>query len=119
MVILMLSGCYSSNEGDVKSIEAGIYSINKYGNIILTISPESMLELGYEPADIVLVKVGDVEMEMPVGTSYSDADSGEPICCFKKSDTEDREAVVLATFKDTPSVCPRGNTCMDTQILFF
>lgn len=26
-----------------------------------------MLELGYEPADIILVKVGDAEMEMPIG----------------------------------------------------
>ena len=55
----MLSACSSSKETDVKSIETGIDSINKYGNITLTIGPESMIELGYEPADIILVKAGD------------------------------------------------------------
>lgn len=52
---------------------------------ILTIGPESMIDLGYEPADIILVKAGDAEMEMPIGTAYSDADSGEPICCLRES----------------------------------
>ena len=55
-----------------------------------------MKKLGYEPADIVLVKIGDAEMEMPIGTSYTDADSGEPICCFKRSDSQDKDVVVLA-----------------------
>ena len=59
LVILMLSACSSSKETDVKIIETGIDSINKYGNITLTIGPESMIELGYEPADIILVKAGD------------------------------------------------------------
>ena len=59
LAILMLSACSSSKETDVKSIETGIDSINKYGNITLTIGPESMIELGYEPADIILVKAGD------------------------------------------------------------
>ena len=59
LVILMLSACSSSKETDVKIIETGIDSINKYGNSTLTIGPESMIELGYEPADIILVKAGD------------------------------------------------------------
>ena len=59
LAILMLSACSSSKETDVKIIETGIDSINKYGNITLTIGPESMIELGYEPADIILVKAGD------------------------------------------------------------
>ena len=67
----------------VPDVEAGINDIDKYGNITLTISPDSMLNAGYETADIISVRIGDSEMEMPVGTAYSDADSGEPICCFR------------------------------------
>ena len=69
-------------------LEAGIYSISKYGNIILTIGPDSMGEYGYEPADIICVKIGDAEIEMPIGTAYSDVDSGEPVCVFKKDNEQ-------------------------------
>ena len=77
-------------------IEATILEISKYGNIVLSIGPDSMRELGYEPADLVLVRIGGAEMEMPIGTSYTDADSGEPICCYKFSASKGVEEVVLA-----------------------
>ena len=77
-------------------IEAGIAEISKYGNIVLTIDPEAMREYGYEPADIVTVRIGDKEMDMPVGTAYTDVDSGEPICCYKFSSSRNREEVVLS-----------------------
>ncbi len=78
------------------AIEATIYEISKYGNIVLSISPDSMKELGYEQADVILVRIGEHEMEMPIGTSYSDADSGEPICIYKFSATKGVEEVLLA-----------------------
>ena len=77
-------------------IEAGIAEINKYGNVILTIGPESMTALGYEPGDIVAVEIGGAELRMPIGTAYSDVDSGEPVCCFKSSSTTGTKVVVLA-----------------------
>ena len=79
----------------IPDIEAGIAGINKYGNIILTIGPESMTELGYEPADMISVRIGEAEMEMPIGTEYTDVDSGDPICRLK-SDPQGSGAVVLA-----------------------
>jgi len=96
MTVFMLFACSALKGEDVRSIETGIESINKYGSITLTIGPESMKELGYEPADIISVSIGDAEMEMPVGTSYTDADSGEPICCFKRSNSKGKDVVVLA-----------------------
>ena len=67
----------------VPEIEAGIAAVSKYGNIVLTVGPQSMRELGYEPADIVTVKINDFEIDMPIGTSFTDVDSGEPVCCFR------------------------------------
>ena len=49
----------SGEELTVPDVEAGIDNINKYGNITLTIGPDSMKKLGYEPADIITVKIGD------------------------------------------------------------
>ena len=86
----------AAGENAVPAIEATIYEISKYGNIVLSISPDSMKELGYEPADVILVRIGEHEMEMPVGTSYSDADSGEPICIYKFSASKGVEEVLLA-----------------------
>lgn len=87
----------SGSEGETAAeLETGIERINKYGNITLTIGPESMRELGYEPADVILVRIGGEEVEMPVGTAYSDVDSGEPVCTFKTDSSEGREEVVLA-----------------------
>ncbi len=75
-------------------IEAGIYNINKYGNITLSVSGGSMRELGYESADMIFVRVGDSEMEMPIGTAYSDVESGEPVCCYRAGNNQ--EDVILS-----------------------
>ena len=96
ITVFVLSLCSALKGEKVRSIETGINSINKFGSITLEIGPESMKDLGYEPADTISVRIGDAEMEMPIGTSYSDADSGEPICCFKKSNSKGRDVVVLA-----------------------
>ena len=77
-------------------IEAGIAEINKYGNLVLTVGSESMTALGYEPGDVILVEVGGAELLMPIGTAYSDVDSGEPVCCYKTSSTTGTKVVVLA-----------------------
>ena len=81
LVVLML--VVSAFAEAVPEIEAGIAAVSKYGNIVLTVGPQSMRELGYEPADIVTVKINDFEIDMPIGTSFTDVDSGEPICCFR------------------------------------
>lgn len=86
----------TEDAGEAPALEATILEISKYGNIVLSISPDSMRELGYEPADLILVRIGSAEMEMPIGTSYTDADSGEPICCWKTSTSKGVEEVVLA-----------------------
>ena len=78
------------------AIVTKIREISRYGNITLTVSPEKLQEAGFEPADIILVKIGSHEMEMPVGTCYNDADSGEPVCSLF-TDPEGGEGwVVLA-----------------------
>ncbi len=90
-----------NENADAAELEAGIAEIDKHGNITLTISPETMQELGYEIADVILVRAGDTAIEMPIGTGYSDVDSGEPVCVFKfepeeGNDEEGKSKVDLA-----------------------
>ena len=54
----------AADSAAIPDIEAGIALINKAGNIVLTISPASMEALGYEPADIILVKIDKAEMAL-------------------------------------------------------
>ncbi len=89
-------GNAGSQSETLPSIETGIAGIDKYGNIELTIEPKALQELGFEPADMILVEIGDASIEMPIGTYYSDADSGEPVCCLKKSESKGIEETVLA-----------------------
>ena len=101
-------------EVNTADLEAGIGEIDKYGNIILTISPESMKELGYEPSDMIRVKIGNTETEMPIGTSFSDVDSGMPICCYRTSSRTGLSIVELAvnsgSFVSTLGIAEKQST---------
>ena len=101
-LMIILSGCAGKSEepgvteNEYPVVETGFKSVSKYGNIMLTVSPDTMRELGYEPGDIITVSIGEVSVDMPVGTDYTDADSGEPICCYKYSSSNDAEVVYVA-----------------------
>lgn len=90
--LMTLCGCSSApqnesskpetSEQEYPVIEAGIYDISKYGNIILTISPNTMIQYGYEEADIIDVQIGSAHEAMPIGTNYSDVDVGRAVCRY-------------------------------------
>ena len=99
VLLLTFPGIAAFAEQDasnVPPIEAKIAEIKKFGNIVLSVSPETMQTLGYEVADMISVKIGDAEWAMPVGTSYSDVDIANPICCYKFSSSANAMQTVLA-----------------------
>lgn len=57
-----------------------VESIEKYGNIVLSVSGSDFLEMGYDYGDIVTVSIGESTLDMPVGSSYSDVDHGDAVC---------------------------------------
>ncbi len=89
-----------SDGGDLKEneyavIQTGIKEINKYGHIVLEVTPDEMTGLGYAVTDVISVKIGgELQLEMPIVLEYSDVDSGALLCRFKlKAD----ESSVLLT----------------------
>ena len=78
-----------------EALTVTIREINKHGNLILNTTFDALKESGVEVGDLITVVVGDAEYEMPVGTSYTDVDSGEMICRF---DTEDNEAALAINY---------------------
>lgn len=65
-----------------------VREINKHGNLMLDTTFEEMEAGGIEVGDLISVFVGEREYVMPVGTSYTDVDSGEMICRFDLEDSE-------------------------------
>ena len=87
LVIVFLSilmvGC--KKEETVKSPEAlsvAIREINKHGNVILDVSFDEMNAALIEIGDFITVRVGNEEYDLPVGTAFTDVDSGNMICRF-------------------------------------
>ena len=76
-----------------KVITSTIKEIKKHGNVVLEISFDDMTNNGMNIGDIITVSVGDAKFDMPVGTDYSDVDSGNMICRFD----QDKKEVVIAT----------------------
>ena len=70
-------------------------TINKHGNVILHTTFEEMKKAGIEVGDLITVRVGGASYTMPVGTAYTDVDSGDMICRF---DLEDDDVILAINY---------------------
>jgi Uncharacterized conserved protein len=79
-------------------VSVSIQKISKHGNVTLDTTFEALKEQNIEVGDIITVFVGDAAYDLPVGTSYSDVDSGSMICRFDREDNEVTLAVNMGAF---------------------
>ena len=77
-----------------------ITGISKHGNVKLNTSFEEMNSHGFEVADIISVSVGDDIYDMPIGTYFTDVDTGEMICQFDKEKNEVELSVNMGSFAE-------------------
>lgn len=94
--LLALTLAVLSAAAAAEPIETGIRSIQKYGTLELTVSGNSLLEMGYEYGDIVTVTIDGKTYDMPVVSSYNDVDSGCMLCRVITSDNPAESIVQLA-----------------------
>ena len=91
MLCMLLScGCAAASE------EIMIAGIQKYGNLVLSVSGSDFLRLGYTYGDILHVQLNGRIYEMPVGSSYSDVDEGSMICRVLIDPQSGEDYVILA-----------------------
>ena len=76
----------------VAEIAASVEEIAKYGNLILDQTGGALLAEGMDYGDLLSVKILDQEWEMPLGSNYSDVDTGLPVVRVEAEDAP----VVLA-----------------------
>lgn len=74
-------------------IATEVDEIGRYGAAVLKVSAKEFFARGFEPGDIVNVKIGKKRFTMPVGTAYTDVDNHELV--ILKIDLDDRMLVAL------------------------
>lgn len=79
-------------------VSVSIQKISKHGNVTLDTTFDALALQNIEVGDIITVFVGDAAYDLPVGTSYSDVDSGSMICRFDREDNEVTLAVNMGAF---------------------
>ena len=73
-----------------------VTDIQKYGNLVLSISGSQFLDMGFSYGDIVTATINGQELDMPVGTNYSDVDQGSMICRVVVKPDSGEDYMILA-----------------------
>ena len=87
-----------------KAVTVPVKKIKKHGNVVLDISFEKMRSHNMEIGDVITVYAGEKAYDMPIGSSYSDVDSGDMICRFDKEDNEVTLAINMGSFAETAGI---------------
>ena len=75
---------------EVKALESSVSDIQKYGNLVLSITKSDMDSIGAEYGDVFTVDLGDQVLEAPYCTSYSDVEIGDLVL------RNDGDGIILA-----------------------
>lgn len=92
------------NISNLSHINGKTISISKYGNITTDISTESFKSVGFEPGDIITVKVGNKLINMPYGDTYSNVDNKKEIIVPNKDPENIVVAINMGNFAETYGV---------------
>ena len=97
VAFVMLAVCLApvGAEGAVTA-EGTVQEIQKYGNVVLSLTCTELFEAGFAYGDVVIVTVGENVYEMPLGSNYADVDQGSMICRAVRSEAEGTDYVLVA-----------------------
>lgn len=89
LMMLKLTVCAADCSTEVTEIQ-------KYGNLVLSISGTELLDQGYAYGDIVTVELNGTAYQMPVCTSYSDVDENSMVCRVSIDPATGENRVIVA-----------------------
>ena len=98
LLIPAAAGCGNNAKKEDSPLTVAIRSISKHGNVVLDISFDEMRDNNMDVGDVITVTVGDNTYDIPVGTAFSDVDSGNMICRFDLEDDEVAVAINMGSF---------------------
>ena len=79
IAMLMLSSCITGDMESTHPVEGTIISITKNGNAITDITMDEAMRSGFDYGDIVTIKAENYTADAPIGTAFSDVDTGKTI----------------------------------------
>ncbi len=97
----------ADTEDAQQTVTVAIRSINKHGNVILDTTFEALKEANIEVGDIITVFAGDRMFDLPVGTSYTDVNSGSMMCRFDLEDNEVALAINMGAFATVTGIAEK------------
>ena len=99
---VLTGGLIAAAEGP-KSLKAEMdaKNIEKYGNLVLSLTCKEMLDAGYQYGDVVSVSFLDKTMDLPFCSDYTNVDVGDPVIVARSVDTYVKIAVYLGDFAST------------------
>ena len=77
---------------------ADVAAIQKYGNVVLSLSKEELFKAGYQYGDVLNVSFLGQTLELPLCSNYSDVDSGTPAVFARDADTFVLVAINMGDF---------------------
>ena len=75
---------------EAKTLDSSVKDIQKYGNLVLSITKSDMDSIGAEYGDVFTVDLGDQVLEAPYCTTYSDVEIGDLVL------RNDGDGIILA-----------------------
>ena len=94
LTALMLFSLLPAVAEEVPGLETDVAEIQKYGNLVLDIKGSTLLEQGYEYGDMASIEILGESYAVPVGSNYSDVDTGSMI--LRVVDNAEGDAVIWA-----------------------
>lgn len=79
IISFLFSYIVNAQEFEYPSFQCNISSIDKFGNIVLNITPTEFQNAGYEHGDILSVTINGNCYSMPYGTNFTDVNIGSMI----------------------------------------
>ena len=82
-------------------------NIQKYGNVVLSLTCEEIKAAGYQFGDVVTVKFLEQSMDIPFCNNYSDVDSGSPALFARDGDGFVLVAINMGDFATTYGIAAK------------
>ena len=102
------------NESAIRLDGVGIRDIEKYGNIVLSISATDFFNAGFNLEDIVTVSFFDKKIDAPVCANYFDVDNGEYILRIEQNTETNVDdikiAISMGDFATTNGIAVKEST---------
>ena len=107
-LVVLMTGCRNvETNPSSDELKLTVDEISKHGNVKLNVTFDEMKAAGIEIGDIITAKAGEKEYDLPVGTAYTDVDSGDMICRFDLEDNEVTLAINYGSFAEAAELAKK------------